>query len=221
MSSSPESRLRKVIKRPGSVTPTSPKLAEHPCAAAPLPSGEGDRTPQWHLEQAHRAGYEDGKRAGFAEAMAEIEARRVDRVERLCLELAMAATEAASARSSILDEVVGDVASLTPEIVEALVGEIEWPETPVHAALRRALALVPEGPHLVVRLHPGAALGADEIATLASRVGDVQVLLDPSVEQGGCVVEAGSCMVDGQLSSALERVRRQFRGLAPVSKGDS
>jgi flagellar biosynthesis/type III secretory pathway protein FliH len=40
----------------------------------------------------------------------------------------------------------------------------------------------------------------------------VNVVADPSVERGGAMVEVGRATLDGQLSSALDRVRQVLLG---------
>jgi len=41
----------------------------------------------------------------------------------------------------------------------------------------------------------------------------VHVIADPSVEAGGCVVEAGPCRIDAQIGPAIERARALLRDM--------
>ena len=70
---------------------------------------------------------------------------------------------------------------------------------------------------IVVRVHPDDA-GTIEQTLAASRHGatrSVLTLADPSIEPGGCIVEAGACRVDGQFGGALERLRVALRTGSP------
>lgn len=211
MSSSRESRLRRVIKRPGDVCPTLPHVTEGPETAS-LVLHEAGATKLEAEAEARRAAFEEGRRAGLEEAMTSIAMRRAASLEQVCNRLAGAAEKVAQDRAAVLEEVVGDVAALAAELVETLVGAVEWPETPAHAALAKALALAPEGPELVARVHPDAGLAEEDVTKLTARTG-LRLVRDHTVDPAGCVVEVGSCTIDAQLSSALARVRRQFEGM--------
>lgn len=217
MSSLPEPRVRRVIKRPSSICPAAPHVTERLASASTVLDDPDTAGPSL-VEQVRRAAYDDGRRDGLDEAMASTSARRAASLEQLCNRLADAAEQAAAARAAIVEEVVGDLATVVAEIVEALVGTVEWPETPAGSALARALALAPQGPELVARIHPDAGLSDDDVAMLTARTG-VALVHDHTVDPSGCVVEVGSCTIDAQLSSALARVRRQFEGMTvPTSR---
>jgi flagellar assembly protein FliH len=74
-------------------------------------------------------------------------------------------------------------------------------------AVGRALADVPSGAEVTVRLHPDDAdLTPDDVATLAPGCA-VELVLDASVERHGAVVTVGDRTVDAQVGAALARVR--------------
>jgi len=101
---------------------------------------------------------------------------------------------------------------LAVELAALLAGrELELADEPARAALERALALVPDAPAVVARMHPSDVALADW-----ERPG-VEVVADETVEPGGCVVVAGDTTVDAQLSGALERLRAVVDEL-PVTK---
>lgn len=160
---------------------------------------------------AWRAGFEEGLSQGHAEASASIEAARADAVAALCTGLQTAANEAATMRQSALDELVADAADLAVTLATTLVHhELSLGAAPVRDAIVRALQLLGDEPDLVVRVHPDCGLTDTEVATLTSHVSNgtsVQVIRDETVDVGGCVVRAGSCHIDAQLPTALERVR--------------
>jgi flagellar assembly protein FliH len=85
--------------------------------------------------------------------------------------------------------------------------ELALSASPALDAVRRALALAPVDTDLLVRLHPADAAAAAEGVRAAAPGRTVEIVADPAVEPGGCVLDAGACHVDAQLGPALERVR--------------
>lgn len=169
------------------------------------------------LAEERRAGYELGRSHGLADALAAAEARRSEALADIAETLVGACAAAAHTRSAVVDEVVRDAIGLAFEVASALVGDaVAHATSPAFGAVVRALEVAPEGEELRVRVHPDAAISAEEIAELA--VGSsVRVLSDPAIERSGCVVEIGACRIDGQIGPALERVRAVLEALREVS----
>ena len=78
---------------------------------------------------------------------------------------------------------------------------------PGRAALERALRIAPDEGHLVARLHPDDArvLDVSAVAGSPSRR-TIEIVADPAVEPGGCVLDTPTGSIDALLSTALERV---------------
>ncbi|MGG5259660.1 FliH/SctL family protein [Phycicoccus avicenniae] len=169
------------------------------------------------------AGREAGREAGLREAAAEqaawlvqVQARdaaeRDERARTFAAALAGLgrATDAAVAGLTVRD-VLDTAAVLAVDIAEALIGHhLEVDGCAARDAVARALAEVPRGAAVVVRVHPeDAALvveDPDALAALAPTA-TLEVVADPSVGRGGCLADVGDRTVDAQLSSALARVR--------------
>ncbi len=183
----------------------------------------------------HDAGYRDGHALGVAEgreqgaAQAALEEReraqvraQVDASERLTRDQryeAVARTlderiDAALVELATRLEVSGhQVVHLGVELAVALAGrELALADEPARAALERALALAPDSPTVVARMHPSDVALADW-----DRPG-LEVVADHTVEPGGCIVEAGDTTVDAQLSGAVERLRAVVAELSPRSE---
>jgi len=152
--------------------------------------------------------YRQGYDAAKAETAAAEESARAARAERLSEALVAAAAAACEQRQVALARATQEAVELAFELTEALIGhEIGTnPSTMSLDALKRALALVPRGEDLVVRLHPGDALTPEEVQDLVKDA-SVKVVADPDIEVGGCVVEAGPCRIDAQLGPAMARAR--------------
>lgn len=144
--------------------------------------------------------------------MSSIEAARGQRIELLVSEIAEAAKRAASMRAAVVEEIGREMAELVVDLTEVLLTK----EVQGHEALRerilRAMALAPDGPDLVIRVNPQSEVSDDEIRSISNRV--VDVVRDPAVDVTGCVVTVGGCKIDAQISTALERVRRELEGVS-------
>lgn len=168
--------------------------------------------------EAHAAGFAEGRAAALAEA----EAMRSAAVEAAGRALAEAAGTAATSRAVVVTEVADDAVELTYALARTILGdEAIATSLPAREVVARALALAPDGEDLVVRVPPSCELTAADLVGLCDTA-RISILTDAAIRPGGCVVEAGACRIDTQISSALERVRTVLaRGPGPAESGDS
>lgn len=167
--------------------------------------------------EASRVGYEDGFTAGQAAGVAEGQALTAAALSRL--ETALQAVESAAAELGIrqagaVADVERSVATLAVQIAEAILGrELAAMDAPGYDAVARALQLAPKGVDVLARMNP---LDAEAIGDLGSLTAEraVTIIPDGAVERGGCIVEAGACRIDAQITPALQRVREAL-GLSP------
>lgn len=143
--------------------------------------------------------------------MSSIEAARSQRIEQLASELAEAANHAASMRAKVVEEVGREMAEFVVDLTEVLLSKEVEGRDALCDRLLRAMALAPDGPDLVVRVSPQSGITDDEIRTISHRV--VEVVRDPAVDVTGCVVTVGGCKIDAQISTALDRVRRELESV--------
>jgi flagellar assembly protein FliH len=212
MSTSPEPVRGRVLR--GGVASTASSLAfptidvvvaprgraATPAEPAPIPA-----TPQVDPAELERVrldaaarGYEDGFAAGRADAGAELR-RLVD-----ALGAAVEDQQRRVVRSC--DELTDQVAEVAYAVVEEMLGrELALATRPVRDAVRRALRLAPERSPAVVLVHPGDVDLLAEDDTCRGRA--VEVVADPSVPKGACVVRVGDCEIDGRHDAAMERLR--------------
>ncbi|HEV3188512.1 MAG TPA: FliH/SctL family protein [Acidimicrobiales bacterium] len=161
--------------------------------------------------QAVRDGYVDGFADG--QARAEVEARRVREVDARRFETALAALGQAVERAQEEDQLRrGELQTTASQLVFALLEELLSREialavNPGREAITRALSLDKGREPATVHLNP------EDLATLGD-VNDIvvgrelNVVADASVEPGGALIEIGRVVLDGQLRTALERVRK-------------
>ncbi len=170
---------------------------------------------------ARAAGFQEGFAAGLADAAMGAEAAVSARVARLSDALIAAAASARSHRADAVTLAEQEAVELAFELAEALLGrEISLSPSLSIDAVTRAVALVPKGEDLVVRLHPGDVITAEQLQALVADA-SVKVVHDPEVEVGGCVVEAGPCRIDAQVGPAMERARALIDSVGQGTRGAS
>jgi flagellar assembly protein FliH len=185
----------------------------------PAVKGEASAPTVDPFASARAAGYQEGFAAGLADAAAGDEAAVSARVARLSDAVIAAADNARSQRAEAVTLAEQEAVELAFELAEALLGrEISLSPSPSIDAVKRAVALVPQGEDLVVRLHPGDVITPEELQALVADA-SVKVVQDPEIEEGGCVVEAGPCRIDAQIGPAMERARALIDSVGQGSRG--
>jgi flagellar assembly protein FliH len=165
--------------------------------------------------QGYAVGWAEGQCAGSerARAMAEDAAREhaAERARQTAEhEQAVAALRAAATR---LEDTVAEVCAAVQaqavdtalQVAEAVLGrELAVAADPGADAIRRALALLPAGGTVTVRLHPQdrSTVDVTEFAAHAVRLVD-----DPGLSRGDAVAESDTAVVDATVAAALARVR--------------
>lgn len=166
--------------------------------------------------EGHRAGYAAGMALAAAEATvaaehaaqvaAADEARRMSQLRNATALLATAAEAFRQREATAIAEIEGAVTDLALGIARAVLDrELVLADNPGRDAITRALALAPPDCPATVRLHPRDAADVGELETLGAGR-HLVVVADPTIELGGCVVDAAGRQVDTQVGPALERV---------------
>jgi flagellar assembly protein FliH len=188
----------------------------------PIEDALGGRAAAWS------AGYRDGREEGLIAGHAEgfdlgradgAAATRAEATERFDV-LAAAVADALASEHRRLDELADEVAELAVELATTVVGHhVAAVEDPGAEALRRAVAAAPVGRSMLARLHPEdvAALRVDTALLAPGR--PLEVVADPAVARGDCVLEAGPTVVDATFGAALARVRDALRSDDPGTDG--
>ena len=167
-----------------------------------------------------RRGYDEGYAEGLARAASVAAGLQKEESQRVAgalsaLSCALAAIEESERR--LRGEIEAAAPKLAFSLLETLLGrELVLAVTPGRDAITRVLALDEGLEPATVRLNPAdvETLGALDLGRV------LHVVADPSVESGGAVVEVGRAILDGQLRSALERVRQVLLGPAEPEASD-
>jgi flagellar assembly protein FliH len=174
-----------------------------------VPAAQESESMRQAREEAARVGYEDGFQAGLAAGAQEAQARNAQAetaVAAALMALESAAAQLATRQAAGVADVEQRVTALALQIAQAVIGrEVATSPTAGRDAIMRALQLAPEGTAAIVRLNPADLDTVGELGRITDR--DISLVPDPTVEQGGCILEAGPCRIDAQVGPALDRVR--------------
>ncbi|MEO5981791.1 MAG: FliH/SctL family protein [Pedococcus sp.] len=218
MTSSSDLRPSTVLQRSSMPTGVRPVLfssRQFTHAGSVLGSGALSESAR-QFEDGREAGYEEGLRAAAREqdqwvqrAEAREEAARAERELQWAVTLdALRSAVGDAVASATVRDLYAAAVPMAVEIAEALVGHhLRVDDCAARDAVERALTDIPRGSDVTVHLHPGDThLTPESIADLAPGCA-VQVVADPTVERGGCVVTIGDRTIDAQIGAALTRVR--------------
>lgn len=155
------------------------------------------------VKEAYAEGLSRGQKAGreaFDASVAEAAA------------MLKAASEAIqAAREQYLESLTPQVSALAVAIAEKVLRRaVEADTEHIQRTVREALELMTDRQSVTLRVHPQDhdALETHKIALLEDFSGLTELDIEPDdkVEPGGCIVESGSMVVDGTLSTLLEAV---------------
>jgi flagellar assembly protein FliH len=149
----------------------------------------------------HDEGYADGYQQGIRAAEG-----HVNLLGQLVQRLATAADELAAREATARADIEDQIVAAALQIAEVVIGhELAQPDTRGRDAIARALAVAPERGHVTARLHPADLAVIDPAALTTGRTLDI--IPDPTLAPGDCIVDVGACRVDARIGPALERAR--------------
>lgn len=167
-------------------------------------------------ERRRDAGFDEGFRRGWAAAESDVQAT-VDDHRRSAERLANCSTAFEQAHADltrrdavVLRDIERDVLLLAVALASEIIGrELEVTEAPLLDSLSRVVELLPDRGTPILRVNPADAETAIEAvaADVVTWTREVEVVGDPAIEVGGCIVDIGSCRIDGQVRTAIERLR--------------
>jgi flagellar assembly protein FliH len=172
-------------------------------------SARGIVVSQELVDSATRDGFDAGYATGFDRGYADGLAQARNHAE-ILTQLAQRMSEASdalmaretTARHQLEDEVVATAF----QIATALVGhQLDQPDARGRDAIARALELAPDHGLVVARLNPADFAVIDPSQLQLGR--SIELVADPSIGLGECVVEVGACRIDARIGPALERVQ--------------
>ena len=164
--------------------------------------------------KAFEQGYQDGLEQAHAEVAAAVDDSN-KRVRRALAALCDAVDSFDERQTIALGDVEDAIVTGSLMIAQAVLQrELSLAMDPGAEAIARAMRLAPDRGNVIARLNPDdlATLQMDSISTTTRTV---DVIADPTIEPGGCIVEVADTQVDTQLSSVLARVIEVLIGEGP------
>ena len=160
-------------------------------------------------DDGYRAGYQAGFDAGLADSSEAIAAREANRAADLFATLQRLDESTAQLRDDH-DEIVlsieHHVMRVAAEIAEIIVGrELTTSEHPGIEAMQRALQFAPRGAAAIAYLHPDDITTLGDYRTAFDR--DLDVVSDPTMQRGDCIVDIDAMRIDARIGEALQRVK--------------
>lgn len=156
--------------------------------------------------EGYAAGFDSGRAAGFDAGVVAGRALVGERVGAVLDTLTAEAERALSDAPVVAGSLGSAVVDAALALAAAVLGrELAVAASPGRDALLRALTEAPDEGRLVARLHPTDVelLDLDGIQSAENR--RIEVVADPSVEPGGCLLDTPTGRVDALLSTALAR----------------
>lgn len=165
--------------------------------------------------QGYAVGWAEGRREAAAAAVVAADRFETDRLQaesrresehRAALDgLVRAAAEFQRTAARLAADLEDQGLRLARELTTEIVGhELRSATDPAADVVRRAVAVLPTGAPVTLRVHP-SVVDAEAVADLAGH--DVRVVADHSLERHDAVVETEDRLVDLRVGAALERVR--------------
>lgn len=184
-------------------------------------AGEAERIRREAAEAGRKQGYEDGLRAGEAAVATRVERLASERLaghlETLLPAIGRLTDELRLEKDRCLARWEEDAIRLAVAIAEKLLQRsIAADAAAADRLIAETLRLAAGVPHLTVKLSPmdherlGDSVGS--ISGAVGKFGSAEVVADPSVTPGGCVVESRHGRIDGRLETQLERIASELIG---------
>ncbi len=160
---------------------------------------------QEECEKAYEKGFEEGREDGIEIGKAEIQPTLA------CLDTL--SHELEDLRGTLLDQAEEMVVKLACSIARKVIyREVQMAPDLILRAAQRSLSYVAEEEKPVIRVHPADYEHLNEhcqdLLAHNERVRALEFQTDDRIEQGGCIIETGSGIVDGRLNSRFERIER-------------
>jgi len=160
-------------------------------------------------EKAYEKGFRNGQSEGEAKALEEVKAllaylKDLGQVIALSQEKSIASAEESVGRLAL---------AVASKIVKR---EIEIDETVVQNIVRESLEAVKGVKTIKLRVNARdmdrIRDHKDVLLRAADGISDFEIIEDPRVEQGGCIVETGFGVLDARIESQLQEIGRAFFG---------
>ncbi|MEK0316042.1 FliH/SctL family protein [Cohnella sp. 56] len=172
-----------------------------------------------YVEEAKRQGYEEGFAAGSEQA----EQQTYARMEQMLEEARRVVLQAYEAKARIIAESEQFVVGLSCQIAGKIVRRSldNAPELAVDL-MKQALARRKEQGAITLCVAPEqfefVEAARDELSLAVDAQAELQIVPDPSVQDGGCVIRSAYGSIDARIDTQLESIREELLQIAAQSR---
>lgn len=168
-------------------------------------------------EAGYREGYSRGHAEGYAkgelEAKAHYEHEWSTRIEQLATVL----EEVLSFRSSLVERYQPEIVEVAIQMAEAVIhAQIDKDDAAVLSVVDACLRKVSSPTTLTIKANlsdlPVVVDAKRELSAKFPTLESIEVVDDPSVDRGGCLIETDSGFLDGRIDQQLKRVTEALHG---------
>lgn len=157
--------------------------------------------------------YERQKQRGYEDGMNEAKMEMADRM-----------IEMAERTVDYFAQVEGKVAGLVMTALRKLLGEFEDTELTLRV-VRQALQVVCNQPQVTIRINPSQEpilrKRVGELLTGYTGIGAIEIVADPRLHTGGCILETEMGVVDASMEVQLQALERALKKRIEVAHRES
>jgi flagellar assembly protein FliH len=168
-----------------------------------------------HKHEGYEAGLTEGRQAGFEQARADGRQVAIEEAKTELLQLTQALNQTLAEfecqRRSLLGLAETGLIELAMAIARRVCKiAVNSSTEPVRANLRALLGMVKHQHDLEIHLHPAEhellPIELPEFADAAAGLGHVELVADPNVPRGGCLLQTRDGTIDASIEGQLDRV---------------
>lgn len=165
----------------------------------------------------HKRALEEAREVGARAALAE----RSDAEEKAIGALSCALGEAVSAWRERLDGWAAAAAGLSSAVLQKLFDDVSGRELTalVESAIRKRLALLEAGSVVAIRVSPDDFPDEQRLTAAGALGCSAEILRDPGVESGGCILDLKLGQVDLSLGEQWRRIERLLAAIEGEGEG--
>ncbi|MCD6116530.1 hypothetical protein J7K93_05920 [bacterium] len=169
--------------------------------------GNSEAEQQWQerSEAAYQVGFEDGKKIGFQECR--------DELKETMSSIKAMISELDRMRDDQYFEADRTIAALAITVASTIIRrEISIDHGIVKLIAKDALKAVEDKRRIAIRLNPADVKVISDISPESLSIKQFDVKEDSSIEQGGCIIEGDSGIVDARINVQLEEIAERLLG---------
>ncbi len=162
---------------------------------------------QEDAENIKKSAFEEGYRAGLEKAQVDLETFRTELANFM------------SARKDVFEYIAPDVLEISVEIAKKIIKkEVEEdPQVLINTIIDVLKSVSKSEPKIVIRVRPQAVqFIKDTIPNITYQYGidsKINIVADPSVEEGGCIFQTNNGIVDASIDTQVEIIKKALEGI--------